>query len=53
MFIADWWNFVYADLMGRNAFMMFMFGWELFLMPIIFVLSIAAALVKSVIGAND
>ena len=53
MFIADRWNFVYDDLMGRSVFMMLMFGWGLFLLPIVFVLSVTTALVKSAWRLND
>ena len=32
--IASWWNWVFYDLMGGSVFMMFMFGWEIFMIPI-------------------
>ena len=32
--IANWWNWVFYDLMGGNIFMMFLFGWEIFMIPI-------------------
>ena len=42
--IGWWWNTIYVSLFSRNAFLMFLFGWELFLGPLILVLSVAAAL---------
>jgi hypothetical protein len=32
--IANWWNWVFYDLMGGSIFMMFLFGWEIFMIPI-------------------
>lgn len=32
--VGWWWNTIYVDWFGRNTFMMFLFGWELFLLPI-------------------
>jgi hypothetical protein len=32
--ISTWWNWVFNDLMGGSVFMMFMFGWEIFMIPI-------------------
>jgi len=49
MIITDWWNFVY-NLMGHSALMMFLFGWELFLTPIVFVLSVVGAVIRTAVG---
>ncbi|MFZ9309148.1 MAG: hypothetical protein ACO24W_03040 [Candidatus Nanopelagicales bacterium] len=35
--IVDWWNTVFYSLMGGNWFLMFFFGWEIFLIPIGFI----------------
>jgi hypothetical protein len=32
--IGNWWNWVFYDLMGGSVFMMFLFGWEIFMIPI-------------------
>lgn len=32
--IGNWWNWVFYDLMGGSVFMMFLFGWEIFMLPI-------------------
>lgn len=48
MIIADWWHFVYSDIMGESFFLMMMFGWELFLMPIVLVLSVLSAVAHAV-----
>jgi hypothetical protein len=32
--IANWWNWVYLDLMGGSILLMLLFGWELFMIPI-------------------
>jgi hypothetical protein len=52
--IANWWNWVFYDLMGGSIFMMFLFGWEIFMIPIgiaimglVMVFSIAASLFSS------
>jgi hypothetical protein len=52
MFIADWWNFVYADLMGRNILLMLLFGWELFITPIVIVLSVVSAVVRTAVTSS-
>lgn len=46
--VGWWWNLIYVSLFGRNVLLMFLFGWELFLMPIIFVLSVCGALLAGV-----
>ena len=52
--IANWWNWVFNDLMGGSVFMMFLFGWEIFMIPIgiaifvvIFIVSLVASLFNS------
>lgn len=42
--IGWWWNIIYVSMFSRNAVLMFLLGWELFLGPIIFALSVATAL---------
>jgi hypothetical protein len=32
--IGNWWDWVFYDLMGGSVFMMFLFGWEIFMIPI-------------------
>ena len=32
--IATWWNWVFLDLMGGSVLLMFLFGWEIFMIPI-------------------
>lgn len=49
MFVTDWWHFVYTDLMGENVLMMLLFGWELFITPIVFALTIAGVLVQGLV----
>jgi hypothetical protein len=52
--IANWWNWVFNDLMGGNIFLMFLFGWEIFMIPIgiaifvvVFIVSLVASLFNS------
>lgn len=48
--IATWWNWVFYDLMGGSIFMMFLFGWEIFMIPIGIAI-VSAIGVLSVIGS--
>ena len=32
--IGNWWDWIFYDLMGGSVFMMFLFGWEIFMIPI-------------------
>jgi hypothetical protein len=45
--IGWWWNAIYVSMFNRSALMMVMFGWELFLTPIL----CASALVAGVLEA--
>ena len=45
--VGWWWNTIYVSMFNRSALMMVMFGWELFLTPIL----LALALVAGVLGA--
>ena len=38
--ISSWWHWVFVDLMGHSVVLMFLFGWEIFLAPIGFVIGI-------------
>jgi len=38
--IASWWRWVYMDLMGGSVLLMWLFGWEIFLTPIAFVVMV-------------
>ena len=41
--IANWWHAVFFDMMGGNVFLMFMFGWEIFMIPFgLVILALAA-----------
>ena len=41
--LANWWNFVFHSMMGGSVLLMFMFGWEIFLIPITLAVGVAAA----------
>lgn len=45
MILAAWWTFVYSDLMGENVVLMFLFGWELFMLPILWSLGLVGMVV--------
>jgi hypothetical protein len=52
--IANWWNWVFNDLMGGSVLLMFLFGWEIFMIPIgiaifaiFFIVSLVASLFNS------
>ena len=45
--LTTWWNAVFFDLMGGNVLLMFLFGWEIFIMPIGFILAISYALIMT------
>ncbi len=45
--LTTWWNAVFFDLMDENVLMMFLFGWEIFIMPIGFVLALSYALIMT------
>jgi hypothetical protein len=52
--IGTWWNWVFLDLMGGNVILMFLFGWEIFMIPIgiaimavLFLVSIVVSLFSS------
>jgi hypothetical protein len=32
--LVSWWNFVFHSMMGGSIVLMFLFGWEIFLIPI-------------------
>ena len=46
--IGWWWNILHVSLFGRNALLMFLFGWELFLTPIFFAFAVVATLLGGV-----
>lgn len=46
--VGWWWNTVYRDWMGGSGFMMFMFGWEIFLIPIVLVIGLGNAVVAGI-----
>lgn len=35
--ISRWWHWVFKDLMGDSVLLMWLFGWEIFLTPIVVV----------------
>jgi hypothetical protein len=43
--ISSWWHWVFMDLMGGSVLLMWLFGWEIFLMPIAVVTTVVYALV--------
>ena len=43
--ISWWWEKIYVDLFNRNGLLFFIFGWELFLIPIGMLLSLASVIV--------
>lgn len=49
--IGWWWNTVYVTWFGRSTLLMVLFGWEIFLTGIFVPLSIAWALIVSLIGS--
>lgn len=44
--LTNWWNLVFHNMMGGSILLMFMFGWEIFLIPI----TIAIGAIGMVIG---
>ena len=46
--ISSWWHWVFQDLMGGSVLLMWLFGWEIFLAPIAFVVAAVAAVVSFV-----
>ena len=46
--ISSWWHWVFQDLMGGSVLLMWLFGWEIFLMPIGFVVMVVVAIVSFV-----
>jgi len=46
--ISSWWNWVFMDLMDGSVLLMWLFGWEIFLMPIIVVTVWSFAIVVAV-----
>lgn len=46
--IGWWWNLIYVSLFSRSIVLMFLFGWELFLAPILFALSVMFAIFGSI-----
>lgn len=48
--ISWWWDLIYNKLFGGNTLLMFLFGWELFLLPFPFIfaaISIPVSILKS------
>jgi hypothetical protein len=43
--ISWWWEKIYVDLFNRNGLLFFIFGWEIFLIPIGMLLSLASVIV--------
>ncbi len=53
--LADWWNFVFHSLMGGSVLLMFLFGWEIFLIPItlgIGAIAMAIGLIRELISSR-
>lgn len=46
--IGWWWDTLYNGLFGGSALLMFLFGWELFLMPFPIVFALGAGLVEAI-----
>lgn len=46
--VADWWDWIYVDLLDRSTALMIFVGFELFMLPILFLLVAATALVHAV-----
>jgi len=46
--IASWWHWVYMDIMGGSVMLMWLFGWEIFLTPIVVVTVWSYAIVATV-----
>jgi len=40
--LANWWNFVFHNMMGGSTVLMFLFGWEIFLIPITVAIGVTA-----------
>jgi hypothetical protein len=38
--ISSWWHWVFQDLMGGSVLLMWLFGWEIFLTPIAFLVMV-------------
>jgi hypothetical protein len=52
--IVDWWNTVFYSMMGGNWFLMFLFGWEIFMIPIGFVgaiIFVALSMIFNLLGS--
>jgi len=47
--ISWWWDKIYIDLFGRNLFLMFLFGWEIFLGGLWAVIAIPIAILGGII----
>ena len=48
--IATWWNWVFLDLMGGSVLLMFLFGWEIFMIPIGIAIMVVLFLVSIVVS---
>jgi len=48
--IVSWWDTVFHSICGGSPFMMFFFGWEIFLIPFGFVFALLGA-AGSAVGA--
>jgi len=46
--ISSWWHWVFMDLMGGSVLLMWLFGWEIFLTPIVVVTVWSYAIVVTV-----
>jgi len=49
--ISSWWHWVFKDLMGDSVLLMWLFGWEIFLTPIVVVTVWSYAIVVTVWNA--
>ena len=47
--VGWWWNVIYVSLFSRNILLMWLFGWELFLIPVLFSLTIVLTVLTSIV----